>query len=139
MKHGRIKATVCSLAPWLAVVVLLSVLGLVAGSFSWPTATRQVSGTVASYRRSESEGRGTPLLIVELTSGPTIRVPIGENVPVRYGKRVTLTEIETALFGLRRYRFVRYDESDESRTSAWSRRHKTARLTLRRSAVLHNE
>jgi hypothetical protein len=72
------------------------------------TSTRQVSGNVVTYMRTQSETGGVPMLVVELADGTDVRVRIGNGVPVHYGAEVILTEIETQLFGFRRYNFVGY-------------------------------
>ena len=71
-------------------------------------AIRQVSGTVISYKRTDSITGGTPMLVVKLDSNQRILTRVGGDTPVRIGARVVLTETKTWPFGLRRYGFVRY-------------------------------
>ena len=68
---------------------------------------------VVTYQRTQDDTGGVPVLIVKLDSGRQVRATATDNVPVRYGARVTLTEIVTRLFGVRRYRFVRYNQNVE--------------------------
>jgi len=103
MSHGR----------WVMPLRVLSILLLAAfvacEVSQWrPKAIRQISGTVISYKRSDSKTGGTPALVVKLDSNKQILARIGGDTPVRTGARVVLTETETRPFGLRRYAFVGY-------------------------------
>ena len=94
----------------LRVVWLLLIAAFVAYQVSqWrPKATRQISGTVISYRRTDSKTGGKPMLVVKLNSNKEILARISGGTPVRIGARVVLTETETWPFGIRRYAFWGY-------------------------------
>ena len=94
----------------LRVVSILLIAAFVACEVSqWrPKAIRQVSGTVISFRRTESKTGGTPMLVVKLDSNQQILTRISGDTPVRIGARAVLTETETWPFGLHRYGFVGY-------------------------------
>ena len=90
--------------------VLLIAAFVVSGVSLWmrPKEVRQVTGTVVSYKRTDSKTGGTPLLVVKLNSDQRIFARIGNDVPVHIGARVLLTETETWPFGFHRYEFMGY-------------------------------
>ena len=104
-------------------ITLLRVLGiLLIAAFvacevsQWrPKAIRQISGTVISYKRTDSITGGTPTLVVKLNSNRQVLARIGGDTPVHIGARVVLTEIETWPFGFRRYAFVGYAGATDPR------------------------
>ena len=80
-----------------------------------PGAIRQVSGTVLSYRRTDSITGGMPMLVVKLDSNEQVLTRVGGDTPVHIGARVVLTETDTWPLGLRRYGFVGYVEVADPR------------------------
>ena len=105
---------------WVTLLRVLSILLLAAFvacevSMWRPKAVRQISGTVISYKRTDSMTGGTPALVVRLSSNKQVLARIGGDTPVRTGARVVLTETETWPFGFRRYAFVGYTEATDSR------------------------
>lgn len=96
-------------------VLLIAAFVIIGVSRSKPKEIRQISGTVISYKRTDSKTGGTPLLVVKVSSDKQILVRIRDDVPVHIGARVVLTESETWPFGLRFYDFVRYAGADDPR------------------------
>jgi hypothetical protein len=105
---------------WIMLLRVLSVLlvaAFVACEVSqWrPKAIRQISGTVISYKRTNSITGGTPALVVKLNSNRQVLARVGGDTPVHIGARVVLTETETWPFDFRRYAFVGYAGATEPR------------------------
>jgi len=94
----------------LRVISILLIAAFVACEVSqWrPRSSRKISGTVISYKRTDSITGGTPTLVVKLSSNRQVLARIGGGTPVHIGARVVLTETETWPFGFRRYAFVGY-------------------------------
>jgi len=99
---------------WIMLLRVLSILlvaAFVACEVSqWRSkAIRQISGTVISYKRTDSMTGGSPAIVVKLnSSNRQVLARIGGDTPVHIGARVVLTETEAWPFGFRSYAFWGY-------------------------------
>jgi hypothetical protein len=106
-----------SLPRILLAVVIAGVLFTAVALYSFGSTSEKSSTVVQVLRESSEEGRISTILLVKLQSGHLVKAALPFGPPPREGRKVTLTETETALFGMRRYHFKSYSTAESSPTA----------------------